>query len=145
MGRTVFEHDNEQFWTEFYLSQATQSGHGFQGIPYQRGHRLGSFFGRLFRSILPVAKRVGTSALRTVGKEALQMGADVIGDIAQGQNIGESFKERGSTAGKNLLIKASNAARNQSGGRTGKRPVASRVTAVKKKRAKKADYLGECL
>jgi hypothetical protein len=61
----------------YYLDQAKQTGHGlngYQGIAYQRGNGLGSFFGRLFRSILPVAKRIGKSALKTVGREALDMG-----------------------------------------------------------------------
>ena len=141
MTRTTFVHDNEKFWTDFYLGQAKQTGHGdlagFQGTPYQRGHGLGSFFGRLFRAILPVAKKVGKSVLKTAGKEALTLGADVMGDVAQGHNVKESLRKRGGTAAKNLMNKANEAI--QSGGKTGSRPVVSKVIAVKKR--KYNDYL----
>lgn len=145
MGRAIFVPDNEKFWTDFYLLQAKQTGHGFQGIPYQRGHGLGSFFGRLFRAILPVAKRVGKSAIKTVGKEAMNMGASVVGDVVHGgKNFEESLKEHGGTAVRNLANKTAKAiVKNQSGGLLGKRNGGpSKTSATNRKKAKKVDYLG---
>jgi len=147
MVRIVFVPFNDKVWSDYYLNQAIQSGHGldgFQGLPYQRGNGLGSLFGRLFRSILPVARRVGKSALKTIGKEALHMGTNVIGDLTEGQDVKESVKKRGLQATKNLINKAETAVKNQSGGRIGKRKVVSKVNPVpakkpRKKQQKKSD------
>ena len=139
MGRSVYVPFNDKIWFDFYIEQAKQTGHGingFEGLAYQRGHGLGSFFGRLFRSILPVAKKVGKAALKSVGKEALNLGANVASDWAQGSNIKDAFKQRGTQAGKNLAKKAATAMRNQSGGRIGKRVVVSKVSSVPAKKRK---------
>ena len=139
MGRTIFVPINDKIWFDYYLDQARQSGHGlsgFQGMPYQRGNGLGSFFGRLFRSILPVAKRIGKSALKTVGREALDMGANVIGDLSKGRTAKEAFKEHGLKATRNLINKAGTIVKNQSGGRIGKRKVASKISPVATKKSR---------
>ncbi len=139
MVRIVFVPFNDKVWFDYYHNQAIQSGHGFQGVPYQRGNGLGSFFGRLFRSILPVAKRIGKSALKTIGKEALHLGTNVIGDLSEGQDIKESVKRRGLQSTKNLINKAETAVKNQSGGRIGKRKVVSKINPlpIKKRRIQK--------
>ncbi len=103
-----------------------------KGIPYQRGNGLGSFFGRLFWAILPVAKRVGKSALKNVGREALHMGSNVFGDLSKGRNIMQSQKQHGIKAGQNLIKGAASTMNNQSGGRIGKRTAAVTGKAVKK-------------
>ena len=144
MGRANYIPEDDTVWLEYFLSQAMQVGHGglggFEGIPYQRGHGLGSFFARLFRSILPVAKRVGKSALKTVGKEALAMGANVAGDLARGKQFGESMEEHGRHSAGNLFDKASANIRKkkgQSGGSIGQRSVVSTTCSVAKKRPRK--------
>ena len=148
MGRATYVPEDDAVWLEYFLSQAMQVGHGglggFEGIPYQRGHGLGSFFARLFRSILPVAKRVGKSALKTVGKEALAMGANVAGDLARGKQLGESMEEHGRHAAGNLLDKAGASIKrkkggggSQSGGSIGQRSVVSTTCSVAKKRPRK--------
>ncbi len=137
MVRCVFVPIDDKTWFDYYHEQARQIGHGlpgYQGIPYQRGNGLGSFFGRLFRAILPVAKRAGKAALKNVGREALQMGSNVIGDLSAGRNIKQSLKQHGVKAGQNLIKKAASSVINQSGGRIGKRTVATTVKAVKKPR-----------
>ena len=145
MGRAIYIPEDEAVWVEYFLNQANQTGHGmdgFQGsIQYQRGHGLGSFFARLFRSILPVAKRVGKSALKTVGKEALAMGANVAGDLVRGKHVGESLEEHGRNAAGNLLKKAGKGIKRkatekniQSGGNIGKRSVVSTTSSVTKKK-----------
>ncbi len=137
MGRCVFVPIDDKTWFDYYHEQAKQIGHGlpgYQGIPYQRGNGLGSFFGRLFRAILPVAKRVGKSALKNVGREALHMGSNVIGDLSKGRNIKQSLKQHGIKAGQNLIKGAASSMNNQSGGRIGKRTAVATVKAVKKPR-----------
>lgn len=142
MVRSVFIPINDKVWFDFYLDQAKQTGHGingFQGMAFQRGNGLGSFLGRLFRSIFPVAKQIGKKVGRSIGKEALGMGANVIGDLAKGRNIKASLKEHGLNATSNLINKAGNSFKNQSGGRIGKRKVVSKAVPVKKRKIVKRD------
>ena len=137
MGRAVFIPFDDKVWLEYYVGQAKQTGHGgmtgFQGIPYQRGNGLGSFFGRLFRSILPVAKNIGKSALKTVGKEALHLGANVMNDVVQGRNVKQALKKQGKKSTQKLINRAATVVKNQTGGQLGKRKVSSKITSVKKK------------
>ena len=148
MGRVIYIPEKDKIWIDYYLSQASQQGHGgFVGIPYQRGHGLGSFFGRLFRSILPVAKRIGKSALKSVGKEALNMGSNVMHDISEGKSVKQSLKRHGAKAAGNLGEKALRKL-SQSGNGLGKRPVGSRSVSVPKKKTRRlqtktliSDYL----
>lgn len=142
MGRVTYIPDDEKFWAEYFLSQAVQTGHGmngFQGFQYQRGHGLGSFFGRLFRSILPIARNIGKSALKTIGKEALSMGASVAGDLVRGREAKDSLAEHGRNAAANVLDKASSALKgvSQTGGRLGKRSYRSRTAVAAKKQPKR--------
>ena len=137
MGRAVFIPFDDKIWLEYYVGQAKQTGHGgmagFQGIPYQRGNGLGSFFGRLFRSILPVAKNIGKSALKTVGKEALHLGANVMNDVVQGQNIKQALKTRGKKSTQKLINRAATVVKKQTGGQLGKRKTSSKINSVKTK------------
>ena len=103
-------------WDRFY-----QAGHGlpgFEGVAFQRGGGLGNFLGRLFRFVLPVAKRVG----KAVGKQALTSGADILSDVVKGRNIKESAKEHGRVALGNLASKAGKYANQRGRGRLGNRP-----------------------
>ena len=103
MGRAIYMSENDKFWIDYFMNQAVQKGHGgFVGIPYQRGHGLGSFFGRLFRSIIPVAKSVGKTALKNIGKQAVVMGSNVISDISEGKNVKKSLERHGIRALKNV-------------------------------------------
>lgn len=140
MGRTTYIPEDERIWLEYFLSQAGQTGHGmdgFKGFQYQRGHGLGSFFRRVFRSIFPVVKRVGKSALKSAGKEALSLGASVAGDLVKGRELGNSLEEHGRNAAGNLLEKAGASLKRkagQSGGSIGQRAVVLRTIPVKKPR-----------
>ena len=77
----------------------------FQGPVYQRGHGLGSFFGGLFRAALPLLKQ----GAKTLGKQALQTGLQVAGDVIENKRpIKESFRSRLREAGSTLRSKAEN-------------------------------------
>jgi len=75
---------------------------GFRGTPFQRGHGLGSIFRSLFRMIMPAARSAG----KAVAKQALISGADVAGDLIQGESLKQSVKRRGAAAAENLLNRA---------------------------------------
>ena len=105
MGRKLYS-PAEEDWDSFFEDQALQAGHGipgFEGIPYQRGGGLGNFLGRLFRSVLPVLKKVG----KAVGKQAVTTGADIMADVARGRNIKEAAEEHGRTGLAHLADSAS--------------------------------------
>jgi len=109
---------SDEDWLEFYLSR--QVGHGldgFEGMAYQRGHGLGSFFKGLFRLILPVAKTVG----KTFGSEALSAGANIAGDLVRGRSAKEAFEDHGRTAAANLMDKTASHIRQRGHGYLGKR------------------------
>ena len=121
-------------WDQVFAAQAVQSGHGipgFEGVAFQRGSGgIENFLGRLFRFILPVAKK----AAKSVGKQALSTGVNIIGDAVKGRNIKEAAKEHGRKALGNI---ASNVEKyiNQQGNGMGYRDVNIKKTrAVKRKK-----------
>ena len=71
----------------------------FAGAPYKRCHGLGSLFGGLLRSAMPLIKR-GAMAL---GRGALKTGGRIAGDVLSGQNIKRATKRRVTDAGRTML------------------------------------------
>ncbi len=139
--RQLYAPLSDATWASFYLSQAKQTGHGmqgFEGVPYQRGNGLGSFFKGLFRMILPVVKKVG----KAVGKEALATGANVAADVARGRQFKESVQEHGRNAAGRMF---DTAARKVRGGGMGKRTAKKRKTinvARNSRKKRKTDTTG---
>ena len=84
-------------------AQSNQLKNVYVGVPYQRGHGIGSFLGGLFRRVLPLLKR-GAKAL---GREALRTGMNIASDMTT-NNIPfkESLKSRVRETGENLKRKA---------------------------------------
>ena len=77
-------------YNDYYARQAGGALPYFAGAQYQRGHGLGSLFGSLLRSAMPLIKR-GAVAL---GKGALKTGDRIAGDVLSGQNIKTAAKRR---------------------------------------------------
>ena len=77
-------------YNDYYARQAGGALPYFAGAQYQRGHGLGSLFGSLLRSAMPLIKR-GSVAL---GKGALKTGVRIAGDVLSGQNIKTAAKRR---------------------------------------------------
>ncbi len=69
----------------------------------QRGHGIGAFFKKHASSFANAAAPYAKEALGDLGKHALRSGIQVIGDVAQGRNVGESFRERGREMGMDFL------------------------------------------
>lgn len=76
----------------------------FAGPVYQRGHGLGGLFRGLFRFAMPLIKQ----GARTVGRQALQTGMQVAGDMLENRPFKESVKSRVREAGSSLRTKAEN-------------------------------------
>ena len=101
--RTYYKPESSDFWLHYLVDQ--QYGGGvptFVGTQYQRGAGIGSFFRGLFRAVAPVLKSVG----KTVGKEALRAGANILADTTEGRDIKDSLKEHGKMALSNSLRQA---------------------------------------
>ena len=77
-------------YTDYYTRQAGGALPYFAGAQYQRGHGLGSLFGGILRSAMPLIKR-GALAL---GKGGLKTGFRIAGDVLSGQNIKTAAKRR---------------------------------------------------
>ena len=86
-------------YNDYYARQAGGALPYFAGAQYQRGHGLGSLFGGLLRSAMPLIKR-GAVAL---GKGALKTGLRIAGDVLSGQNIKKAAKRRVTDAGRSML------------------------------------------
>jgi hypothetical protein len=76
----------KSLFNDYYISQAGGALPVFQGSRGQRGHGFGSVLSGLFRSAMPMLKRIG--------KQALTTGAYIASDMLGGKNFGESAKAR---------------------------------------------------
>ena len=88
-------------YIDYYLNQ---QGHGadvavFRGAPWQMGHgQMGYGLGALFRSLAKVAMPILKRGAKSLGKIALSMGKDLLGDAMEGKNVKEAAKARGKEA-----------------------------------------------
>ncbi len=75
-------------------------GDVFKGDAYQDGYGLGGVLASLFRKAMPIL----TTAAKTVGKNLLRSGANVVSDIVSGkQDLGSSLKRRGIESLQNVV------------------------------------------
>ena len=88
--------------TASFYSKPSYHGGSFPVYSGSRRQRGGGILGALARIALPMAKRLGTSVLRTAKREGLKLGANVVSDLAQGRNIKDSLLEHGKTAAMNV-------------------------------------------
>ena len=65
----------------------------------QRGHGLGSLFGGLIRSAVPLIK----SGAIALGKRAFRTGLNVAGDVLAGHNLKDAAKRHVREAGKDMI------------------------------------------
>lgn len=91
--RITFAPNNEAVWLHHYQNQVGR-GLGFSGLRYQRGNGLGNIFRNIFNAILPIAKPLLGSAAKTLGNEALSLGANLANDVLDGQNVKKAFQKR---------------------------------------------------
>ena len=113
-------------YNDYYARQAGGALPYFAGAQYQRGHGLGSLFGSLLRSAMPLIKR-GAVAL---GKGALKTGVRIAGDVLSGQNIKTAAKRRVTDAVMSRL-------RAPPGKRIKRAAAKATFTAVKRRRKKR--------
>ena len=77
-------------------------GRIYVGAPYQQGSGIGSFLGGIYRYVLPLLK----SSVKTVGKEALSTGLNIVSDIASCKDPKDAVRSRLRESVRNLKRKA---------------------------------------
>lgn len=105
----------------------------YQGNLYQRGYGFGGIFRSLFRAAVPLFK----SGAKAVGKQLLNSGMSLMGDISQGQNFKMAAKRRLKEAGNNLADKASTKVKNMIGSGRRKKMNKKRKRVVKRDTSRK--------
>lgn len=115
-----------------------QHFYAYPGSVYQRGGSpFTQLLGRLFLSALPILKRAGSA----IGKEALAASASIAGDVALGQDFGESIKRNSSLGYRNLVDRATNKLMQKGGrprkARKTKKPRKTRKSSKPGKKSKK--------
>ena len=86
-------------YEDYYMQQAGNGIPIFVGNRFQRGHGIGNIIGGLTRMITPLLKRGG----KTLLKEGLRTGVDILGDVVGGKDIKSSAKKRFKQSGSRLL------------------------------------------
>ena len=131
MGRIVYVSEPLEFWNQYY-----QKGYGMQvynGVPYQRGNGIGSFFRGLFRMAWPLLRTAGTAA----AAEGLSTAAHVARDVSQGEDWRVAARRRGFEGSSKLLDKAAENVRKQKGKGVGKRGKTVNKTIKRMRKGKK--------
>ena len=103
---TPYTH-NSKLYTDYYTAQVGTGLPVFVGSSIQRGHGVGNILKGLFNAVVPLFSSVG----KTLGKQALNTGLQIAGDVVSGHNLKESAKHRAREAGHSLLNKAVHHAR----------------------------------
>lgn len=97
------------------LDDATAAQYGgyniFRGVPYQRGRGLGQVFRHIWRYLVPIGKEIGSA----IGRQGLESGNRVLGNVLQGADLKESLATEGRAGLRNLLDKAAQRLDTQSG------------------------------
>ena len=86
-------------YNDYYARQAGGALPYFAGAQYQRGHGLGSLFGGLLRSAMPLIKR-GAVAL---GKGALKTCVLIADDVLSGHKHKKAAKRRVTEDGRSMM------------------------------------------
>lgn len=89
---------------DYYLRQAGSGLPVFIGNRHQSGHGIGNLLGGLARMMVPVLRRGG----RTLLREGLRTGVDVLGDVSRGGNLKSSLKKRAKQTGNRIVNNAIN-------------------------------------
>jgi hypothetical protein len=97
--RIQFSPPSATDWTQYHQHGGLLIG--FKGKRYQRGAGLGNILKSLFRMVIPLAKSAG----KVMGKQALQSGKEIAGDLLSGENVRTTLEKRGKEAAGQLIEK----------------------------------------
>ncbi|GFV08212.1 uncharacterized protein F54H12.2 [Trichonephila clavipes] len=93
-------------YEDYYVNQAGNGLSYYQGQSFQKGYGIGGWFKRLcvcvFRTALPFLTR----GAKSVGKEVLKTGTQIVNDLLEGQNLEDAAKHRTKETGRKLAREA---------------------------------------
>ena len=90
-------------YEQYYYRQATGAGLPvFRGVSVQRGHGIGNLLNAAFRAVTPVIKSAGKSIL----KQGVSTGANILNDVLGGESLKASAKRRAVQGGQTLVNNA---------------------------------------
>ena len=79
-----------QAYEQYYTSQVGSGLPGFQGLPYRRGHGLGSLLWRLIAVAAPLLKKSAIAVGKSLGQKApkagVELAQDYLGDNKRNSN-----------------------------------------------------------
>lgn len=101
----------QKSFEDYYTNQTGRGLNFYKGSTYQRGYGFGGLFRSLFRAAVPLFK----SGAKAVGKQLLNSGMSLLGDVSQGENLKTAAKRRMKEAGNILTDKASSKVKNMIG------------------------------
>ena len=78
----------------YYKKQALDKLPSYQGASCQRGYGFGDVFKRFFKWIVPVLKKNAVPIAKKVGKSALKTAVNIASDGLEGQDLKTSAKNR---------------------------------------------------
>ena len=119
----------KSLYTDYYVNQAGGSLPVFQGSRGQRGHGFRSVLSGLFKSAMPMLKRIG--------KQALTTGAYIASDMLGGKKFHESAQSR-VRQGINSFLPPDDDISEQTGSGRTRRAVKRKRTTKQRKSVKRA-------
>ena len=129
-------------YEEYYMNQAGYGLPYYSGTPYMKGYGLGGILSGVLRSVVPMFKSAGKTLLR----EGLKTGTNILTDALDGRNIKESASQRLSQSAKHLTQRAAQQLSTRLNNRTvrkGLNKKRKKNTKVQKRRVKrKRDIFG---
>ena len=127
-----------------FYSQPSYVGGGFPVFSGSRRQRGGGIFGAIARAVLPMAKRIGTRALKGLARHGAALASDVLEDAAAGKNIIESVKTRGkqrmTQVTKQGMRSTASALKPSQSSRKRSRPLPKKKKLPAKKRRRQANF-----
>jgi hypothetical protein len=75
--------DSAEFYEEYYTRQVGDGLAVFSGRPIMDGDGLGSILGGVLKAVTPTLKNLASSAVKSIGRQAL----NVVGDVASGKDL----------------------------------------------------------
>ena len=81
-------HDSSAFYEEYYSRQVGNGLSVYAGRRVMDGDGFGSFLGGVMRKVAPALKGLAKTAMRSVGRQAL----NVVKDVSEGKDFASSAK-----------------------------------------------------
>jgi hypothetical protein len=88
-------------YDRYYVTQAGSGLPFYSGSAVQRGYGLGNVLGGLLRTAVPFLKPV----VKSVGREVMRSGMDLVKDVVRGRNVKTAVKRRLGEGAKRSLVR----------------------------------------